>query len=1202
MKKVRRALKTLGVNFYEFDDKSGDDGTGGKLVVCEKEFCRLGCVCETLASKPVATTHCGKAECMFRCCCSEEALKIAAAAALSPTGTRRAGSMGISAEGCVAKLRSTNTRRLAAEERKFNNTVVAATGSAGSTADYLMLGATSGRQRRERKVPTRYQDSDVFTAELAFVAGAKTQDLDPDFDETQVRSFSRRCVGDDAQAKRMMSECIRNQTITRCAVLVPLIKVPEDTKVWCMYHCQYGCPCSDFKNPLDFGPDLTASRNMSKRATGSTFKTKKRRASDALQPPKTQKQRKVAPVKISLKASPFDVTLQSARTSGAVVRKNQGHKTPHHVVVAKKNAKVKGKATKAAPPMHERPKVESTDHVDQEQLKSLTPFISKDLSLPLKPKGTVQYMKWGLIKHGLDAHIIKIWVFHRSSRPVLFLTKSNVLPYYRNATDLQVLVKHNGLKGLPLDVPPIIKDILLKQTTKEKEDKFAILNSNGLAWEVTGMLQKKPPVDPAEDEEPPPEAGQQQQQQQQNSNTCVINLETKVQKLPLGQSLVTLVRGTATDQPVMQIKLPVAMKHQHWSIIKVDVEQGSVQCPDSNLALKVGVLKEAADVALRENTTVRIPIPYKGEQDIFGVYAVPGLQSHVFVGPFSKKVNGPPKVITLDDDDDDDEVQEVQPDVPEAAPAADPPPAADPSAAVMKGIIARIADSAVKSSEVKRQQLAAKVQAIRGPVPQIVSNIKDDGEEVVIDLVDETPEKMSPESMPEYLNVEQSKYGTVVINKSESQPEKTIEIVVSGFGHQELKLYPRKVTFPHPRYQSHEVMCTSVEGAKKWIEEYIENKMSGIKNKPTVVDKAVSDDDDEDDEEIDENQRKHMRLTVNNHRYHKQQVKLFYALNQLLKTNHMKKSVNCVQVLSRARDAIELLKIEQMESEQTKKALLFKRAKLFEEFVQKLNHFPVSVKKKALLETKEMLKKIKDQRHAPASTFQQPDPEPATTPLATPTSSPPKADATPQGGLTPYSDVTGLQTVKKDGKVLRPMNAFMLWTKGFRRRLISQGMDGASVSKLLADEWKKLPEEEKQKYIVEAERLKNLHQIQHPNYKYSPKARKQGRMKLSPRSSLDKSPQQLQPPQQQMFNPSNFEIRPLVTPPALVPGPGFVPVTELAAAAAAAQVQSNVACSVANNISIVPNFLPSPQPQTSSAGSTSPNEEKKKNIIEISID
>ena len=43
------------------------------------------------------------------------------------------------------------------------------------------------------------------------------------------------------------------------------------------------------------------------------------------------------------------------------------------------------------------------------------------------------------------------------------------------------------------------------------------------------------------------------------------------------------------------------------------------------------------------------------------------------------------------------------------------------------------------------------------------------------------------------------------------------------------------------------------------------------------------------------------------------------------------------------------------------------------------------------------------------------------------------------GAGTPYSDLTGLQTIKKDGKVMRPMNAFMLWAKGYRRELIARG-------------------------------------------------------------------------------------------------------------------------------------------------------------------
>ena len=42
------------------------------------------------------------------------------------------------------------------EELKFSNTIVA------SGHDLLLIGGTSGRQKRERKVPSRYQDTDAF--------------------------------------------------------------------------------------------------------------------------------------------------------------------------------------------------------------------------------------------------------------------------------------------------------------------------------------------------------------------------------------------------------------------------------------------------------------------------------------------------------------------------------------------------------------------------------------------------------------------------------------------------------------------------------------------------------------------------------------------------------------------------------------------------------------------------------------------------------------------------------------------------------------------------------------------------------------------------------------------------------------------------------------------------------------------------------
>ena len=65
--------------------------------------------------------------------------------------------------------------------------------------------------------------------------------------------------------------------------------------------------------------------------------------------------------------------------------------------------------------------------------------------------------------------------------------------------------------------------------------------------------------------------------------------------------------------------------------------------------------------------------------------------------------------------------------------------------------------------------------------------------------------------------------------------------------------------------------------------------------------------------------------------------------------------------------------------------------------------------------------------------------------------------------------------------------------------ILNYRMDGATVSKLLADKWKSLPQDEQYKWYNEAERLKNLHLMQHPNYKYNPKSRPK---KLSMKQSV----------------------------------------------------------------------------------------------------
>ena len=48
------------------------------------------------------------------------------------------------------------------EELKFSNTIVA------SGHDLLLIGGTSGRQKRERKVPSRYQDTGNYISDFVF--------------------------------------------------------------------------------------------------------------------------------------------------------------------------------------------------------------------------------------------------------------------------------------------------------------------------------------------------------------------------------------------------------------------------------------------------------------------------------------------------------------------------------------------------------------------------------------------------------------------------------------------------------------------------------------------------------------------------------------------------------------------------------------------------------------------------------------------------------------------------------------------------------------------------------------------------------------------------------------------------------------------------------------------------------------------------
>ncbi|XP_017867937.1 PREDICTED: uncharacterized protein LOC108616922 [Drosophila arizonae] len=193
---------------------------------CSKDYCQLGCVCESVGGDLAPREHCGRAECVLECSCT--------GAELTRIMRVETDGRGLSNEDAF-NLRRKATARLAKMEKDFTSTLVL------TDNETLLINETQcDKKRRCTKAPKRYEDFD--------------DSIEDDEGSLRPSKFAKRDInlklarGSTESVPMSLSEpCSIKDTdfdqLKHCQVALRRLPDVANLATFCMTHQLYKCFC-----------------------------------------------------------------------------------------------------------------------------------------------------------------------------------------------------------------------------------------------------------------------------------------------------------------------------------------------------------------------------------------------------------------------------------------------------------------------------------------------------------------------------------------------------------------------------------------------------------------------------------------------------------------------------------------------------------------------------------------------------------------------------------------------------------------------------------------------------------------------------------------------------------------------------------------------------------------------------------------------